>query len=195
MTSALLMMLSLAHADVLTLDNGALLEGHLDHFEHDGECVIGVDGGPLAGTLVVVSCARVVRFERGVDEPVGAAVAVVGMPPVAEPQNTVTEATAATEPVGVAAVVAAPVAAPVAEPAVAAAPAVAQAPVAEVPEASAVAEAPVEEAPAPAVADAAPEAVAAKDAEPEAPAEPPARTGWRAALPEGFKLPELGRSR
>ena len=192
MTSALLMMLSLAHADVLTLDNGALLEGHLDHFEHDGECVIGVDGGPLAGTLVVVSCARVVRFERGLDEPVGEAVAVVGMPPVAEPQNTVTEAIAATEPVALAAVVSpmaateAPSAIPepaVPEPAVPE-PAVAEAPVPE----PAIAE--------PAVADAAPEASAAQESEPtEAPAATPARTGWRAALPEGFKLPELGRAR
>lgn len=165
-----------ALADVLTLDNGATLEGHLARFEHAGECELAVEAGELAGALVVVPCSRVVRMERSSPDGIGAPVAVAPLPPVAAPAPAAafTDADAASVPVA---------------PPEAAEPAAALPALAEVPPAEA-----------PAVAQAAP----AADPQPEAPPgdpetaaetrEPePARQGWRAALPEGLSLPSLGR--
>lgn len=178
----------LALADVLTLDNGATLEGHLARYEHAGECELAVSAGELAGALVVVPCSRVVRMERSSPDGLGAPVAVAPLPPVAAPApaTAVTDAEAATLPVG--APTASEAVAPPTEP-----------PPSEPPGAAAVAQAdPPTDSPAgsPAVAEAEPASPSDAPAEATAPEEPaPERSGWRAALPEGMSLPALGRRR
>jgi len=178
---ALSVVLSAAHADVVTLDNGAQIDGHISHYEHGGDCGIAVDAGDLEGALLVVPCARVVRFERG---PEAVAVVPLASPDSAGPPEAV---------VPMAAPVVPPEAAPVAEAAAAEEP-VGEEPVGEepvvaetVPEPEEVAE--PEPEPEPAVVDDTPDEPAVEE-EAE-----PAPTGWRAALPDTIKLPEFARSR
>ena len=53
-----------AWADQITLDSGAIVEGSLAAWQQGGECWIHLSEGALAGTTLVVDCARVLRFER-----------------------------------------------------------------------------------------------------------------------------------
>jgi outer membrane biosynthesis protein TonB len=183
LTFALALALSPAQADVVTLDTGAQVDGHISHYEHGGDCGIEVDGGDFEGALLVVPCARVVRFERS---PEAVAVVPLTSPLSAGPPETVVPLAAAVLPDEAAAIAEAPAATePLDEPVVAEAepsPTVAPEPAAE-PE------------PQPQ-----PEAVVAEESpEPEAtepePEPEPAPTGWRAALPEGVQLPEFVRKR
>ncbi len=178
-----------AWADTLTLDTGAVLDGHLTAYDHAGSCELVVASGELAGALVVLPCHRLLRMERTADPTLGAGapVAVQPLPAVAPPAGAegVVDSPAATAPL----VVAGPEPEPVAladgaaadpgrPPAAAAAPAP---PPAET--------APAETAPA----EPAPAVTAPAETAPAETA--PAETGWRAALPPGLKLPELGRRR
>ena len=196
--------LATALADVVTLDTGAQVEGHISHYEHAGDCGIEVDGGELAGALLVVPCERVVRFERS---PEAVAVVPLSSPLSAGPPDAV---------VGMAAVVVPGEAAPIADASAAAEPAgpVETTDPPSAPTESAVAAAPEPEPePVPTVA-AEPEPVPTVAAEPKPEDEPavaedstdagPEPTeeaatsspaGWRAALPEGIALPEFVRKR
>lgn len=75
----------LANADSLQLDNGAKLVGQLAAYEAGGTCRIAVGAGDLAGTEVVLPCARIVRFERDPDDaPIASAPPVVEVTPDGE---------------------------------------------------------------------------------------------------------------
>lgn len=63
-TCLLLALGSPAWADQITLDSGAIVEGNLAAWQQGGECWIHLSDGALAGTTLVVDCARVLRFER-----------------------------------------------------------------------------------------------------------------------------------
>ena len=53
-----------AHAATIQLDTGASVEGDLAVYKLDGDCQISVTDGPLTGSILIVPCARVTRFER-----------------------------------------------------------------------------------------------------------------------------------
>ena len=53
-----------ARADVITLDSGASIDGDLAQYEYGGDCQIGVTGGGLAGTILIVPCHRIQSFVR-----------------------------------------------------------------------------------------------------------------------------------
>lgn len=81
LASVLLTLLGAAHADTITLDTGAAIQGDLARFEFGGDCQISVTEGDLAGVIIIVPCQRVESFARtgqrmpsaiGVTEPDGA---------------------------------------------------------------------------------------------------------------------------
>jgi hypothetical protein len=67
MPLALLVALALApraHADTVTLDTGAVIEGDLAHYEFGGDCQISVTEGSFTGVILIVPCHRVESFVR-----------------------------------------------------------------------------------------------------------------------------------
>ena len=65
-----LLMPMLAHANTtFTLDSGAELHGELLEYHLEGSCQIAVVDGELAGTIMVVPCERIARFERTAPPP------------------------------------------------------------------------------------------------------------------------------
>jgi hypothetical protein len=101
-----------AHADSITLDTGATIEGDLARYEFGGDCQLSVTEGELSGVILIVPCHRVQSFMRtavrtpvpiGLEEEAlqvssagsDAPPAVVGVPAVVD-------APAASEPVGAA---------------------------------------------------------------------------------------------
>ncbi len=103
-----------ARADVITLDNGAIIHGDLGMYQLGGDCHITVTEGPLLGSAVTVPCRRVARFERAADGPANVAVPIVEAPAVARTPAVAVAATPPAPVVAPVAVVAAPVAPPVA---------------------------------------------------------------------------------
>lgn len=92
MLSILALLAPLALADTLTLDSGATVEGALTRYEPDGECRIAVTQGELAGTALVLPCARLRSFERHLPDfapvsavPVQEEVIELGLPVVLDP--------------------------------------------------------------------------------------------------------------
>ncbi len=77
---------TMALADTITLDSGAVIEGDLARYEMGGDCQVSVTEGPLVGVILIVPCHRVQAFVRTgpVEAPILAAV-VVPEVPVAEP--------------------------------------------------------------------------------------------------------------
>lgn len=53
-----------AHADTVTLDTGATVEGDLARYELGGDCQLTVGEGPLTGAILIVPCHRVASFVR-----------------------------------------------------------------------------------------------------------------------------------
>lgn len=53
-----------AQADTFTLDNDATINGVLASYAMGGSCQISVQDGDLAGTLIILPCDRIVRFEQ-----------------------------------------------------------------------------------------------------------------------------------
>ncbi len=76
---------TMALADTITLDSGAIIEGDLARYEMGGDCQVSVTEGPLVGVIVIVPCHRVQAFVRTgpVEAPVLAAI-VPPEVPVAE---------------------------------------------------------------------------------------------------------------
>lgn len=77
----LALLASLAFADTLTLDNGAVVEGELAAYQYGGDCHISVTDGDLAGAIVTLPCERLTRFER--ELPVEAPLVEV-LPPIGD---------------------------------------------------------------------------------------------------------------
>lgn len=77
---------TMALADTITLDSGAIIEGDLARYEMGGDCQVSVTEGPLVGVIVIVPCHRVQAFVRTgpVEVPVLAAVVAPELP-LAEP--------------------------------------------------------------------------------------------------------------
>jgi hypothetical protein len=96
----------LAHADSITLDTGATIEGDLARYEFGGDCQISVTEGELSGVILIVPCHRVQSFMRTAvrtpvpigleEEAVQVSAATSAAPPA------VVDAPSASEPVGAA---------------------------------------------------------------------------------------------
>jgi len=64
MIVVLALMANVALADRVELESGAVLEARMSAFDRDGDCALTVTEGELAGAMVVVPCAEVVRFQQ-----------------------------------------------------------------------------------------------------------------------------------
>lgn len=60
----LALLASLALADTITLDTGAVVEGDLARYELGGDCQVSVTEGPLTGVILIAPCHRVLAFVR-----------------------------------------------------------------------------------------------------------------------------------
>lgn len=60
----LIVLSGLAMADTIELDNGAHIDGTLASWASDGECRVALEDGELAGTMLLMPCDRIVRFDR-----------------------------------------------------------------------------------------------------------------------------------
>lgn len=60
----MLLLLSFALADSVTLDNGVVLEVDLARYEVHGDCQMSVLEGELQGAILIVPCHRVQSFQR-----------------------------------------------------------------------------------------------------------------------------------
>jgi hypothetical protein len=54
--------ISTALAGTITLDTGAVVEGDLAVYEHQGNCQVSVTDGGLQGSILVLPCSRLVAF-------------------------------------------------------------------------------------------------------------------------------------
>ncbi len=63
----LALLASLALADTITLDTGAVIEGDLARYELGGDCQVSVAEGPLTGVILIAPCHRVLAFVRSPD--------------------------------------------------------------------------------------------------------------------------------
>ena len=63
----LALLASLALADTITLDTGAVIEGDLARYELGGDCQVSVTEGPLTGVILIAPCHRVLAFVRSPD--------------------------------------------------------------------------------------------------------------------------------
>ncbi|HNC99935.1 MAG TPA: hypothetical protein PKW90_27660 [Myxococcota bacterium] len=84
----------LAHADTITLDTGAVVEGVLNRYEHGGDCEVKVTGGDLEGVVLIAPCFRVQSFVRTERAPVPVArfEPPPALPPVVEEGAAVVDA-------------------------------------------------------------------------------------------------------
>ena len=73
----MLLLLSFALADSVTLDNGVVLEVDLARYEVHGDCQMSVLEGDLQGAILIVPCHRVQSFQRTAEALVLPAQAVV----------------------------------------------------------------------------------------------------------------------
>ncbi len=73
----MLLLLSFAFADSVTLDNGVVLEVDLARYEVHGDCQMSVLEGDLQGAILIVPCHRVQSFQRTAEALVLPAQAVV----------------------------------------------------------------------------------------------------------------------
>ena len=64
MLTLLALLAPLALADTITLESGAAVEGEIAWYDYEGDCQIAVTDGGLQGTIIVVPCHRIIRFER-----------------------------------------------------------------------------------------------------------------------------------
>jgi hypothetical protein len=102
------LLLGPARAATIQLDTGATVEGDLAVYKLDGDCQISVTEGPLTGSILIVPCARVTRFERA---PAPPTLVSVELPPLEAPTEAA-DAPLVTEEVEPMDVVPEPVAAP-----------------------------------------------------------------------------------
>jgi hypothetical protein len=79
-----LLLLSAALADSVTLDNGVVLQVDLARYELHGDCQMSVMEGELTGAILIVPCQRVRSFERTAEALVLAALPLTVVPDPAE---------------------------------------------------------------------------------------------------------------